>query len=198
MGGVAGARWQSAAQLHLTLRFIGDVSRMISPSPCPAPSGNCHHSPCPASAISRGAACPMRHGVQANPQPLLAQLHRKFDRICQQGWSRRGPTYLPHITVARLPRHTGPIAHGSACMPTSLLPRHVVSGATSSKAASLRMAAIMRNWRRHGLPEQAAPPAPPKSRFPENLHQYLERDHAGSARRIDTASPLPPVHRRLP
>ncbi|RME67950.1 MAG: RNA 2',3'-cyclic phosphodiesterase, partial [Alphaproteobacteria bacterium] len=24
-GGVIGARWQTAAQLHLTLRFIGDV-----------------------------------------------------------------------------------------------------------------------------------------------------------------------------
>src|SRR5947199_7534883 len=27
MGGVAGARWQSEEQLHLTLRFIGDVDR---------------------------------------------------------------------------------------------------------------------------------------------------------------------------
>ncbi|HEX7821002.1 MAG TPA: 2'-5' RNA ligase family protein [Sphingobium sp.] len=30
MGGVAGARWQSAAQLHLTLRFIGDVSGRLA------------------------------------------------------------------------------------------------------------------------------------------------------------------------
>ena len=30
MGGVRGARWQSEDQLHLTLRFIGEVDRHLA------------------------------------------------------------------------------------------------------------------------------------------------------------------------
>ena len=30
MGGISGARWQSEDQLHLTLRFIGEVDRHLA------------------------------------------------------------------------------------------------------------------------------------------------------------------------
>ena len=30
MGGISGARWQSEDQLHLTLRFIGEVHRHLA------------------------------------------------------------------------------------------------------------------------------------------------------------------------
>ena len=43
MGGVSGARWQSDDQLHLTLRFIGEVEAHVAEDVAAA-LGSVHHS----------------------------------------------------------------------------------------------------------------------------------------------------------
>ena len=113
MHGVAGARWQSADQLHLTLRFVGEVSThqadelaaMLPRAVMPVPpltlsglgmfeSGGYHHS----------------LWIRAARAEPLAAFHRKLDRLCQSvGLKAEGRAYLPHVTLARLPRSAGPV-----------------------------------------------------------------------------------------
>ena len=44
MGGIAGARWQDDDQLHLTLRFIGEVDRHVA-TDVAAALGSVRHPP---------------------------------------------------------------------------------------------------------------------------------------------------------
>ena len=82
MGGVPGARWQDDEQLHLTLRFIGEVERPLAEDVVAA-LGQVH---APAIAVSlsgvgqfvkRGRADALWAGVA--PHDALAALHRKID-----------------------------------------------------------------------------------------------------------------------
>lgn len=114
MHGVNAARWQTAAQLHLTLRFVGDVS--------PAQADEL------ASMLPRtinGTVPPLTlsgvgyFGVKGRPNALwiravppepLLLLHHKLDRLCQAiGLEPERRSYLPHVTLARLSRNAGPI-----------------------------------------------------------------------------------------
>jgi 2'-5' RNA ligase len=129
MHGVAGARWQTERQLHLTLRFVGDVSRRTADDLAVA---------LPMRALSlplivlsgvgffESSRHPNALWVRATPRDPLAQLHRKFDRACQAtGLEPEGRAYLPHITVARLPRSAGPVdgwIQGNAGFATEPLP----------------------------------------------------------------------------
>jgi 2'-5' RNA ligase len=113
MGGVAGARWQSDAQLHLTLRFIGEVDRHaardIDAALCAV-----HH---PRFEIAlagigafdrRGEPVALWAGVAPN-EPLKA-LHNKIDQaIVRAGLAPERRAFTPHITLARLPRGAGPV-----------------------------------------------------------------------------------------
>jgi 2'-5' RNA ligase len=108
MGGVSGARWQSDDQLHLTLRFIGEVDRHIGQDILAA-LGAIHH---PRFEIAlngidaferRGEPVTLWAGV-APHEPLKA-LHNKIDQACLRvGVEPDRRTYLPHITLARLGR----------------------------------------------------------------------------------------------
>lgn len=106
MGGVPGARWQSDAQLHLTLRYIGEVERPLAEDIAIA-LGHVH-SPAIAAAIagtgqfeSRGRPNAIWAGVR--PHDALAQLHRKLDQaMVRLGLEPERRAYLPHITLARL------------------------------------------------------------------------------------------------
>ena len=114
MGGVRGARWQSDDQLHLTLRFIGEVDRHLAED-VHAALGVIHH-PRFEVALSgiggferRGQPHALWAGV-APHEPLKA-LHKKIDQAL--GRAGIGPderAYLPHITLARLNRSSGPVA----------------------------------------------------------------------------------------
>lgn len=106
MGGVHGARWQSDGQLHLTLRYIGEVDRRVAEDVALA-LGQVHF-PAIEAAIdgvgqfdSRGRPNAIWAGVR--PHDALAQLHRKLDQaMVRLGLEPERRAYLPHITLARL------------------------------------------------------------------------------------------------
>jgi len=113
MHGVKGARWQSPEQLHLTLRFVGDVPEMLAEElAAMLPSRIVE---IPAISLSGVGFFERRHRpnalwVRALPREPLVQLHQKLDRACQTlGLQPERRAYMPHMTVARLPRDVGPI-----------------------------------------------------------------------------------------
>lgn len=106
MAGVPGARWQDDAQLHLTLRFIGDVDVRMAEEVVFALS-RLRAQPIEArlagvGAFARGARV---HTLWAGVAPLepIGHLHRKIDRaLVQLGLEPVPRVFAPHITVARL------------------------------------------------------------------------------------------------
>lgn len=111
MAGVPGARWQDDDQLHLTLRFIGDVDRRLAEDIALA-IANVRAAPI-AIALSGvgdfaklGRSNALWAGV--TPHDALTTLHKKVDQaMVRLGLPPEGRAYLPHITVARLPRSAG-------------------------------------------------------------------------------------------
>lgn len=106
--GVGGARWQDDDQLHLTLRYVGEVERWQAEDLAAAMADV--RAPAPVLRIDgvgrfgddrRGAA--LWAGVA--PREPLAALHRKVDRLCVRvGLPPEHRAYAPHITLARLSR----------------------------------------------------------------------------------------------
>ena len=115
MGGISGARWQSDDQLHLTIRFIGEVDRHRA-GDIHAALGGVHQTRF-AIALNgigafdrRGQAETVWAGVA--PQAPLEALHKKVDQaIARVGVEPEQRAYLPHITLARLKRGSGPIGN---------------------------------------------------------------------------------------
>lgn len=111
MDGVPGARWQDDEQLHLTLRFIGAVDRPVAEDIAAALAAV--QAPAPTVALNgvgrfdhRGRSEALWAGV--TPHDALAALHRKIDQaIVRAGLAPERRAYLPHLTVARLPRAAG-------------------------------------------------------------------------------------------
>lgn len=105
MGDVMNARWQSDEQLHLTLRFIGEVDRNAANDIAFALKLVLH----PKVRINlNGLGCFDRKGVVdtlwagVQPRDALGPLHRKIDQILvQTGLQPERRSYLPHITLAR-------------------------------------------------------------------------------------------------
>jgi 2'-5' RNA ligase len=115
MGGVSGARWQSEDQLHLTLRFVGEVDRHLA-GDVHAALGAVHQPPF-ALALNgigaferRGLADAVWAGV--TPHEPLRALHKKVDAaLARVGVAPDERAYLPHITLARLKRSSGPVGN---------------------------------------------------------------------------------------
>lgn len=111
MGGVPRARWQDDDQLHLTLRFIGDVDRPTAEDVAVALSQL--HAPAPRIALDGVGAFDRQGRTEAiwagvTPHDALKQLHKKVDRaLVAAGLAPERRAYLPHITLARLPRTAG-------------------------------------------------------------------------------------------
>jgi 2'-5' RNA ligase len=113
MGGVAGARWQDDSQLHLTLRFIGEVDRHRALD-VDAALGAIRH---PGFEIAlagihgfdrKGEPRALWAGVA--PQAPLKALHDKVEQaLARAGLAPERRAFLPHITLARLPRGAGAI-----------------------------------------------------------------------------------------
>jgi RNA 2',3'-cyclic 3'-phosphodiesterase len=106
MAGVPGARWQSDEQLHITLRFIGEVDPRQAEDVVVA-LGNVTAPPLTlrldgvGSFGSRGRPRALWAGV--SPREPLAALHKKIDQaLVRCGLPPEGRAYLPHATVARL------------------------------------------------------------------------------------------------
>ena len=106
--GVADARWQDEEQLHLTLRFVGEVDRGQAEELADAAS----RLRCPAPTLRLAAAGAWggrgRAGVlwtAAEPREPLLALHRKLDQLCvRTGLEPERRAFQPHVTLARLPR----------------------------------------------------------------------------------------------
>jgi 2'-5' RNA ligase len=103
-GGPAGWAWQEDSQLHMTLRYIGEVERPVAEDV--------------AHALSSLRSPPLQMGIdgvgwfdqgprgalfaRAVPKEPLAALHRKVDHaIAALGLKPEGRSYLPHVTLAR-------------------------------------------------------------------------------------------------
>ena len=115
MGGISGARWQSEDQLHLTLRFIGEVDRHLADD-IHAALGAVRHAPF-AIALNgigaferRGQADTVWAGV--TPHEPVKALHNKVDTaLTRVGVAPDQRAFLPHITLARLKRSSGPVGN---------------------------------------------------------------------------------------
>lgn len=112
MGGVANARWQDERQLHLTLRFIGEVDHHQARDISSALAGVRQ---APFQVALAGAGSFVRRGkgtlwVGVKPLDPLRSLHKKIDQAClRAGVAPDTRAYHAHVTLARIGRTTGPV-----------------------------------------------------------------------------------------
>lgn len=106
MAGVAGARWQSDLQLHLTLAFIGAVDRhqgadiASALARVDAPAFAARLSGFGSFAGAGGQVSALWIGVEA--APALVGLQQSVMRaLAQAGAPAEGRRFVPHITLAR-------------------------------------------------------------------------------------------------
>jgi 2'-5' RNA ligase len=108
MGDIPHARWQDDEQLHLTLRFVGEVDRPQAEDVAAA-LGRVHADPFTVSiaGVGRFEKDGRTDAIWAGvaPREPLADLHARVDRaLGQAGIEPDRRAYLPHITLARLSR----------------------------------------------------------------------------------------------
>ena len=113
MGGISGARWQSDDQLHLTLRFVGEVDRHRA-GDIHAALGGVHHPPFDLALNGLGhfdrRGLPDAVWAGVTPHEQVKALHKKVDAaLLRVGVRPDERAFLPHITIARLNRSAGPI-----------------------------------------------------------------------------------------
>jgi 2'-5' RNA ligase len=117
MHGISAARWQDDDQLHLTLRFIGEVDHHRAEDVAAALGAL--HARIFAARIAGVGSFERKgwpHTVWAGVEPLapLTELHHKVDqRLARVGIAAETRAFQPHVTLARLGRlgrTAGPIA----------------------------------------------------------------------------------------
>jgi 2'-5' RNA ligase len=114
MGGVAGARWQDDRQLHITLRFIGEVDGRAADD-IAAALGTIHFPPLELTLSGvgefdrKGRTDTLWAGIA--PRDAIERLHKKVDQaLVRIGLPSETRAYLPHITLARFGRTAGSLA----------------------------------------------------------------------------------------
>lgn len=122
MGGVANARWQTVEQLHLTLRFIGEVDRHTA-ADIAAALGRVKLRPFlaelgePGLFDHRGRIDTLWVGVR--PLEAMERLAKSVNAaLTSVGLPTESRAFLPHITVAR-----GRGMIGATMWPPSPIPR---------------------------------------------------------------------------
>ena len=113
MGGISDARWQHDDQLHLTIRFLGEVDRHQA-ADVHAALGAIHHPPFEIAIDGIGTfdrrGRPEMVWAGAAPHAPLRTLHKKVDQAMSRvGIAPDQRAYLPHITLARLKRSSSRI-----------------------------------------------------------------------------------------
>ncbi len=112
MGGIPNARWQTNEQLHLTVRFIGEVDRPRAEDIAAALATV--HQPRFEIALNGVGQFERNGRIEAlwagvAPHQPLAVLHRKVDQaLIRLGLAPEARAYLPHITLARFSRRNAP------------------------------------------------------------------------------------------
>ena len=114
MAGIDNARWQDDDQLHLTMRYIGEVDTHQADDIAEA-AGSLQFDPF--DLTIRGLGHFDRKGVPnavwaaIEPSEPLARLHNKIERLVQQaGCPAETRKFTPHITLARLNSSSGCLA----------------------------------------------------------------------------------------
>ncbi len=114
MEGVREARWQEDDQLHLTLRYIGEVDRHQANDIAEALAA-IRFAPFPITVAGtgrferKGRAHTLFADIERTP-PLLA-LRQQVERACVEiGLEPEHRKFAPHITIARLNTSSGTIA----------------------------------------------------------------------------------------
>jgi 2'-5' RNA ligase len=104
MEGMPGMRWQHDDQLHLTLRFIGEVERPVAED-LTAALRHVHFDRFSIALDGVGKFEKHRNGALwagVHPKDQLKALHAKVERACQSaGLEPERRAYHPHITLAR-------------------------------------------------------------------------------------------------
>ena len=104
-GGVPGARWQSREQLHLTLRFIGEVDGRDARAIDDALAGiDAPAFPLQFHGVGQfGNKQPHTLWAAARPNAMLDHLARKVDAAIRRvGQPQDAHKFMPHVTLARL------------------------------------------------------------------------------------------------
>ena len=105
-GGPPGWAWQREEQLHVTLRFVGEVERPVADDIAAALS-SIRASEVELGLRGVGFFDQGRQGVlfaRAGPREPLEALHKKVDRaLTTVGLQPERRAFLPHITLARAP-----------------------------------------------------------------------------------------------
>lgn len=114
MGGVEGAHWQTAAQLHLTLAFLGHLDRHGAEAVAESLDG-LRHPAVEVELLTFGTFDSGRFGriaslwVGAGPAGGLTSLATRVRQLCRRaGAPVEARRFLPHITLARFARHGAP------------------------------------------------------------------------------------------
>lgn len=110
MDGVEQARWQSDDQLHLTLRFVGEVNGWMADELTDALAGV---RVAPFALTVRGAGHFEKKGrstalwAAIAPSEALTLLQRRIERACRSaGLPPETRRFVPHVTLARLAGNT--------------------------------------------------------------------------------------------
>ena len=111
MEGLAGLRWQEDEQLHLTLRFVGEVERPVAEDLAVA-LATLRFSPFAIRIAGVGRFDHHKRGALwagVEPRAPLAALAAKVERLCVSvGLPPERRAFHPHITLARWGRGGGP------------------------------------------------------------------------------------------
>jgi len=121
-GGVAGARWQDERQLHLTLRFFGEVEvRTAEDIVAALETVRCEPFALALRGVGHFEKKDRVNTLWAGlaPSDPLLMLQRRVEQAARRaGLAAERRSYAPHITLARLNRASGPLlpflqAHGA-------------------------------------------------------------------------------------
>jgi 2'-5' RNA ligase len=111
MQSVAGARWQNDEQLHITLRFIGEVDRHQAEDIAAALGAL--HAPSPDLRVEgvgqfEKAGRPLSLWAGVTPAAPVTAIHRQINQLLLRvGIEPEQRAFLPHITLARGGRCAG-------------------------------------------------------------------------------------------
>ncbi len=111
MEGISGARWQDADNLHVTLRFIGEVDRHTAADVETALDSLTFATfPISISGVGHfeGNKRPRAIWARVAPSPQLDELQMRVEMACRRAGLRpETRKFVPHVTLARLNSGSG-------------------------------------------------------------------------------------------
>ncbi|MCW8916393.1 MAG: RNA 2',3'-cyclic phosphodiesterase [Magnetovibrio sp.] len=121
--GISGARWVAPRNLHVTLRFVGEVDEDVAED-IAAALDLVHADPFDVTLKELGTFGRPPHalwvGVEDTPHGALAHLHAAIDAVLVRsiGLKPEGRKYIPHVTMARMGWDTTTQSHLSKYVET--------------------------------------------------------------------------------